>query len=146
MTVSFSKAIGDGPLGGIGLDRLQVGGRRSSDAEDLTRKSGLLAPLVTRETTQELIRALAYPELALASEEIQVVLGEYLPWVESVKVDARATRELPTCRDPADQIFLELAAAGAAEALITGDRALLDLVSLTSLAILTPAELRDRLR
>ena len=66
--------------------------------------------------------------------------------MESLEVDPRATGELPTRRDPADQIFLELSAAGAAEALITGDRALLDLAALTSFAILTPAELRDRLR
>ena len=45
----------------------------------------------------------------------------------------------------ADQKFLALAAAGAADALVTSDRDLLDLAGRTAFAILTPARLRTRL-
>ena len=45
----------------------------------------------------------------------------------SVRLPAKSARRLPRCRDPHDQVFLELAAAGGAAVLVTGDRDLLDL-------------------
>jgi putative PIN family toxin of toxin-antitoxin system len=108
-------------------------------------KGGTLRPLASRETAHELLRALSYPKFGLNSEEIAVVLGEYLPWTTTVDIDPRAAVELPTCRDPSDQNFLVLAAAGGAEALVTGDRALLELAGSAPFPILTPSELRARL-
>lgn len=108
-------------------------------------KGGQLKPLASRETAQELLRALTYPKFGLTSEEIELVLGEYLPWAAIIDIDPRSAVELPTCRDPADQIFLVLTAVGGAEALVTGDRALLELAGTAAFPILTPAELRGRL-
>ncbi len=44
------------------------------------------------------------------------------------------------CRDPKDDMFLELAVHGQADAIITGDRDLLVLNPFRGIAILTPAE------
>ncbi len=48
------------------------------------------------------------------------------------------------CRDPKDDKFLELAVHGRADAIITGDRDLLDLNPFRGIAILTPAEYLQR--
>lgn len=47
---------------------------------------------------------------------------------------------LPRCRDPHDQIFLELAEAGSAQWLVTGDRDLLALQGQMKCRITTAAE------
>jgi predicted nucleic acid-binding protein len=44
------------------------------------------------------------------------------------------------CRDPRDDKFLEVAVHGRADAIVTGDRDLLDLNPFRGIAILTPAE------
>jgi putative PIN family toxin of toxin-antitoxin system len=108
-------------------------------------KNGTLMPLASRETAHELVRALSYPKFGLSKGEIEVLLGEYLPWVTTIHVEPQASVELPTCRDPADQIFLVLAAVGSAGALVTGDRALLELADSAPFPIIRPSQLRSRL-
>ncbi len=49
----------------------------------------------------------------------------------------------PHCRDPFDRAFLELALAGGADALITGDDALLSLAPAFPVPILSPDAARD---
>lgn len=100
-------------------------------------------PLVSRETTEELIRALAYPKFDLQADEIEVALGAYLPYAELVTI-RETGRALPSCRDPEDQKFLVLAACGDAEVLVTGDRALLDLDGQAPFAIERPALFKRR--
>lgn len=108
--------------------------------------SGALHPLVTRGTVDELIRALAYPTLRLIRDEIDAVLAAYVPFTESVVLEAPAEEAtLPTCDDPADQEFLRLALQGRAEFLVTGDDDILRLRDETPFRILTPAELKSRL-
>jgi putative PIN family toxin of toxin-antitoxin system len=77
-------------------------------------KSGEIVPLVCRETTLELMRVLAYPRFALTDEEIEQFVADYLPFTEVVAV-ADGPPLGPKCRDPDDQIFVELAIAGRAE-------------------------------
>lgn len=89
--------------------------------------SGEAEALVCRETVDELLRVLAYPKFALGEDEIEALLAEYLPCTRSIRLPAKPARRLPRCRDPHDQVFLELAAAGGAAVLVTGDRDLLDL-------------------
>jgi putative PIN family toxin of toxin-antitoxin system len=107
--------------------------------------SGAIRALVSRPTTEELIRVLAYPKFRLSSEEVEIVLAAYLPFCETVTSRGGSSSRLPRCSDPADQEFLELAGRAHAEALVTGDHALLRLQSRTRFAILSPAELRERL-
>ncbi len=108
-------------------------------------QSGRILPLVSRATTEELIRVLAYPKFRLEPQEIEALLEEYLPYVEVVPEAGEISDPLPPCRDPADRPFLELAQAGHAQALVTGDSDLLTLAGATPFAILHPAELREQL-
>ena len=73
----------------------------------------------------------------------EIALGDYLPWCETVK--ARNRIKVPDCRDPLDRPFLELALTARADALITGDKDLLDLSETVGVPILTPAAFRVRL-
>jgi putative PIN family toxin of toxin-antitoxin system len=102
--------------------------------------------LVCRETVDELLRVLAYPKFALAEAEIEALLAEYLPWTRAIRLPAKPAARLPRCRDPHDQIFLELASAGEAAVLVTGDRHLLDLAGRVPFAIEEVAVFLARLR
>ena len=80
-------------------------------------------PLASKATVEELIQVLGYPKFRLAASDRQALLEEYLPWCEAVVVSA--VMEAPDCRDPEDRMFLKLAAAANADALVTGDGDLL---------------------
>ncbi|MCY3562688.1 MAG: putative toxin-antitoxin system toxin component, PIN family [Acidimicrobiia bacterium] len=105
--------------------------------------SDAVLPLASHETTVELIRVLSYPKFCLAEHEREELLMDYLPWCETATVSEPSS--VPECRDPHDRPFLELALAGRADALVTGDRDLLVLSSEFSVPILTPKSLRGRL-
>jgi len=74
----------------------------------------------------ELRRVLAYPEFALPEAEQGSLWGQYREIAEPSEVKG-FSRKLPRCRDPDDQPFLVLAAAGAADFLVSKDRALLEM-------------------
>lgn len=101
-------------------------------------------PLVSQYTRDELIRVLSYPKLRLPAEVRERLLDDYLPWCEAVAMPDPPPA-VPDCRDPADKPFLELALAGQADALITGDADLLALAPLFPIPIITPAALNQRL-
>ena len=103
-----------------------------------------LRPLASRDTTAELIRVLAYPKFGLTADERRDLLDDYLPYCETVTLpDSPLT--VPACRDPFDRPFLELALAGRADALITGDADILALAESFAVPILPPAILKRRL-
>jgi putative PIN family toxin of toxin-antitoxin system len=85
-----------------------------------------IQPLVSRVTAAELIRVLAYPKFRLAPEERRELLADYLPYCKTVRIPEPPPKT-PACRDPFDVPFLQLALAGKARALVTGDRDLLSL-------------------
>ena len=97
----------------------------------------------------EFERVLDYPQFALARGDQQAALAEYGKLVEIVAAPAAAAAPLPRCKDPDDQKFLELARDGAAEWLVTSDKALLVLARRQRLAhlfrILTPDAALDSL-
>lgn len=105
-------------------------------------QSDAIRPLASRETTEELIRVLAYPKFKLTDENWEDLLGDYLPWCETVTVPNPT--KVPDCRDPFDRPFLMLAIVAKADALITGDKDLLELADGFTVPILTPAALRER--
>jgi putative PIN family toxin of toxin-antitoxin system len=83
----------------------------------------------------EFRRVLAYPLFALAPERQQAAFAAYAAVVTRAAPDAgRNLPPLPRCKDRDDQKFLELARDGAADWLVTADKALLKLAR------------RDRLR
>ena len=106
-------------------------------------QSGTVRPLASRDTTAELIRILHYPKFRLTRGEREDLLDDYLPRCETVPVPASI--EVPECRDPFDRPFLELALAAEADALLTGDKDLLELAGRFPVPILAPAVFRRRL-
>ena len=110
----------------------------------LAWQSEAIHPLASHDTTTELIRVLSYPKFKLTSDEREDLLGDYLPWCETVTVPNKI--KLPDCRDPFDRAFLALALTTKADALITGDKDLLVLSHLFAVPILKPAEFRDRMQ
>ncbi len=84
------------------------------------------------------MRVLAYPKFRLSRAEQAELLADDLPHTEVVTVPAPPPA-VPACRDPHDLPFLHLAAAGSAEARITGDKDLLALAGRLPLPI-TPCE------
>ena len=103
---------------------------------------GAIRPLASRDTTAELVRVLHYPKFRLTRGEREDLLDDYLPQCEAVPVPASI--EIPECRDPFDRPFLELALAAEADALLTGDKDLLELAGRFPVPILAPAAFRRR--
>ncbi len=105
-----------------------------------------ILPLVNKSCVEELLRALTYPKFKLSPAEIESLLGEYLPHTETIAIERKSGKKIPHCKDPYDQKFLELAYAGNAEVLITGDKALLELHGQTPFDVLTVTAFRKRFR
>ena len=103
----------------------------------------LVLPLRSEITTAELVRVLAYRRFGLTEDRQRTLLDDYLPWCEEVFVPLSTVA--PDPRDPNDRPFLELALAGNADALVTGDNDLLALALEFPIPIITPRELRQRL-
>jgi putative PIN family toxin of toxin-antitoxin system len=89
-------------------------------------QSARLVPLASTVTAQELVRALGYPKFRLSAAEQVELLADHMPWVEVVEIPDPPPR-VPPCRDANDLPFLQLAVAGRARALVSGDRDLLAL-------------------
>jgi putative PIN family toxin of toxin-antitoxin system len=95
-----------------------------------------IQPLVSRFTAAELIRVFAYPKFKLTADEQQELLADYLPYCKTIRIPEPPPKA-PACRDAFDVPFLELAVAGKAQALITGDRDLLGLAGTFASPIVT---------
>ncbi|MCX7273373.1 MAG: putative toxin-antitoxin system toxin component, PIN family [Burkholderiales bacterium] len=100
-------------------------------------QGGRLLPLVSTATARELVRVLSYPKFRLEAQEQQELLADYLPCAEVVRIP-QPPPSVPVCRDPFDLPFLHLAAAGRADALVTGDADLLTLARVGRCPIMTP--------
>lgn len=106
-------------------------------------QSARTVPLVSQPTADELVRVLGYSKFRLSQVEREELLGDYLPYAEVVEIAGNLN--LPRCRDEHDQMFLELATAGKAEALVTGDPHLIEMSGSLLFQVLTPAKLGTRL-
>lgn len=107
-------------------------------------QSESILPLASRDTVSELLRVLAYPKFGLTAPDRDDLLADYLPWCETITIPVPPPA-VPDCRDPFDQPFLLLALAGRADALVTGDRDLLELAAVFPIPILTPADMKSRM-
>jgi putative PIN family toxin of toxin-antitoxin system len=106
-------------------------------------QNGEITPLISKETTDELIRVLTYPKFKLNPKEQELLLADFLPYSEIVKIDV-IPENLPKIRDEHDQIFLVLAVVSNARYLVTGDKDILDIQStFHSPPILTLSQLKD---
>ena len=97
-----------------------------------------VTPIVSDETLAELVRGLAYPKLGLAAEHHEAILTHFMEHAEAMK-QPRTRASLPKCRDPHDAMFLRLAYAAKADALVTSDGDLLTLAGESRKPIMTPA-------
>ena len=105
----------------------------------LAWQQGRCSPIASAATVAELIRALAYPKFRLTGEEQWELLADYLPYCASVRMPARPPKT-PACRDRFDLPFLQLAVAGRADYLVTGDRHLLELAGRFACPIVTAGQ------
>ncbi len=87
-------------------------------------QQGVLLPLASSVTVQELVRVLAYPKFRLSHAEQDELLADYLPYTETVRIP-QPPPQVPACRDVLDEPFMHLAVAGKAQVLVSGDRDLL---------------------
>ena len=87
-------------------------------------QAGAFVPLVSAVTVQELVRVLAYPKFALSRAEQDELLADFLPYAQTVRMP-QSPPLVPECRDPLDVPFLQLAVAGQAQRLVSGDKDLL---------------------
>lgn len=103
-----------------------------------------IEPLISRATAAELVRVLTYPKFKLTSAERQELLADYLPYCTTIVVPDPPP-DTPACRDPFDLPFLQLALAGKADVLVTGDGDLLALAAEFSRPILSAEQFLGRL-
>ena len=92
----------------------------------LAWQSAYCQPLLSSVTAAELIRVLAYPKFKLSADSQQELLADYLTYCTTVRMPEKLPAT-PDCRDKFDLPFLQLAVAGKADYLVSGDRDLLSL-------------------
>jgi len=110
----------------------------------LAWQQGVFYPLVSKDTTEELIRAMNYPKFKLSGAERHELLADYLPYCTIIRIPAKAPKT-PPVRDPFDVPFLQLASCGRAKYLVTGDQDLLAVRSRLRFAILSAADFISKL-
>jgi uncharacterized protein len=120
------------------LSALLFGGSSAAELRYAWQR-GLLQPLLSTATAQELVRVLTYPKFRLSTDEQLELLADYLPHAVAVRMPKKLP-SVPACRDPFDLPFLHLALVGRAQALISGDKDLLSLADEFPVPILAPAE------
>jgi putative PIN family toxin of toxin-antitoxin system len=103
---------------------------------------GGVHPLASRATIEELMRALTYPKLKLTLEDQRELVADYLPYCTTVRMPAKLPRT-PSCRDPFDAAFLQLALVANADYLVTGDKDLLALQGQIRCPIIIPEAFLD---
>ena len=112
-------------------------------------KSGAVLCLADDRTLAELQRVTSYKQFRLDEVGRQRVFDAYRTLVTLVSDDLPAQPRLPKCRDPDDQMFLELALAGQADILISRDNLVLKLANARQrrcpFAILSPEPAMQRL-
>jgi putative PIN family toxin of toxin-antitoxin system len=103
-------------------------------ALDLALQSGIL--LVSSDTIIELTKVLLRTKFDqyVSQEQRELFLTELLQQVEIVLIDER----IAACRDPKDDIFLEVAVNSQAAVIVTGDDDLLVLHPYRDITICTP--------
>jgi len=103
----------------------------------------ILTPLVSKETTEELLRVLECPRFKLLREQRTELIAEYLPVAEVFVVNKSQSDAAQLCRDKHDQIFFALAYGAKVDFLVSGDKDLLELKDLVKFTITTSAQLKQ---
>lgn len=101
-------------------------------------------PVVSRQTTAELLRVLTYPKFRLTAADRTELLEDYLPYAEIVVMSAEMPALPIQCRDRDDVMFLALAII-AQTPLVSGDADLSILKASSPIEVLSATELRTRI-
>ena len=118
------------------ISRLLSPGEVPAKAVDHALASGVL--LVSKETMNELARVLDRPKFdPYVSREDR---RRFINLLGGVSRIVPIARRVHVCRDPKDDIFLDVALNGEAKAIITGDEDLLALDPFHGVRIVKPAE------
>lgn len=102
-------------------------------------------PLASAASIAELMCVLGYPKFRLTLEDQQELLADYLPFCAVIKIPAKPP-QTPACRDPFDVPFMQLAIAGKADYLVTGDLDLLSIHLNKKCAIVTAEQFQNTLQ
>ncbi len=107
-------------------------------------KTGIIHPVLSRETFSELIAVLSYPKFDLSDNEIKTIIeDEILPFFTVTEMKEKVSG---VCRDPDDDIFLTAACNAQASLIVTGDKDLLELKNFKSVRIVTAREYLDMMK
>lgn len=107
-------------------------------------KTGIIHPILSKETFSELVAVLSYPKFNLSDNEIKTVMeDEILPFFMVAEIKEEVCG---ICRDPNDDIFLTAACNAKASLIVTGDKDLLELKNFKSIRIVTAREYLDMLK
>ena len=107
-------------------------------------KTGIINPVLSKETFSELVAVLSYPKFDLSDNEIKTIIeDEILPFFMVAEIKEEVSG---ICRDPNDDIFLTAACNAQASLIVTGDKDLLELKNFKSIRIVTPREYLDMMK
>jgi putative PIN family toxin of toxin-antitoxin system len=122
------------------VSRLLVPRGTAGQAVDHALARGIL--LVSEATMEELVEVLSRPKFDryVAHDERR----RFIAMLGGISRLVPITRRVEACRDPRDDKFLDVALAGEARAIVTGDRDLRVLHPFHGVAILSPAEFVER--
>ena len=108
-------------------------------------QSGRIKPLVNDETLAELenqiLERSPTPKPLQARRFVRRALRHYEPWYE--RITLQDLPDAPQCRDPKDQMFIDLAIAGEADFLVSRDCDLLSMDRQTSFLIINDVRFRE---
>jgi len=109
----------------------------------LRLRHGEYTLLYAQSFLEELIDVLNRPRIRdkyhLTDQDIQTVVSLILLRGEAVVPPENEKKRITTCRDPKDDKFLEVAVAGSADVIVSGDQDLLVLHPFAGIPILPPA-------
>lgn len=118
------------------VSRLLAPTGTAARAVDKALDSGIL--LVSTESMSELVRVLTRPKFdPYLTHEERI---EFIRVLGGTARSVNITRHIKACRNPKDDLFLEISVHGEADALITGDADLLVLHPFQGIPILSPAD------
>lgn len=102
-------------------------------------ETGIIIPVISRETFDEFTKVLSYPKFSLTEEEIKAIIDDnILPFFEVV--DITETVE-GVCRDTEDNKFIFCAVSASAGYIVSGDKDLCDLGRYMSIKIINVNDL-----
>ena len=104
-------------------------------------RSGRVRLVASPAIIEEYERVFRYPKFRLDTDTAQAIMAQHvLPYCEVVQVDA----DIPWCRDPSDDKFLNCAIKGQVDAIVASDKDILALGPMfQGTLVLTPAQLLE---